>query len=559
MKALPLLVAGFGALAALAQFPIPGGGGGPLGGQGPLGGGQGPGGRRQPQQQKQDSKDTGKGKDSRSSAVAGASTEGRVRRATATQLVIEPDDHRIIWYRVNGRTVSQKDGKDAEVTTFAPGDRVTVDSTEDDQGFFTAVEVQWQSAGTAADRAGATATWDLPTAAAAAPPSSGSSGGTASRREPGDDRPVLRRNKSSDAGDAPAAAPEPEKSAKGKPPAAPAAPAEDEKIDNRPTTEVRTADNTVNDADDPGKPKLKRGAPATARTAPAAPPAQDAPVQAPAPAVPAAPVQTARNAPAITAGVPQVSGSTLGTTAGPGPILPQEDPLITKARDVAGSYADTLPNFFCQQMTTRYQSNNPRQGWDALDIVTADLAYQDGKESYKNIKVGNKVVNKPMEEIPGSRSTGEFSSQMDAILRPGTGATFKRNGEDRIRNRSAVVFKFEIPRERSGWRIEQTSELYYPAYRGSIWIDKETSRVMRIEQEARGMPSLFPLDTVESSTDYDFVRLAVGQDFLLPVEAEVLSCVRGTSSCSRNKIEFRNYRKFGAESDITFGDPPAQK
>jgi hypothetical protein len=144
---------------------------------------------------------------------------------------------------------------------------------------------------------------------------------------------------------------------------------------------------------------------------------------------------------------------------------------------------------------------------------------------------------------------------MEAILRPGNGATFQRNGDDQIRNRSAVVFKFEIPRERSDWRVAQVTQLYYPAFRGSIWIDKETSRVLRIEQEARGLPSLFPLDTVETSTDYDFVRLAVGKEFLLPVEAEVLSCERGTSSCTRNKIEFRNYRKFAADSEVTFGDP----
>jgi len=38
------------------------------------------------------------------------------------------------------------------------------------------------------------------------------------------------------------------------------------------------------------------------------------------------------------------------------------------------------------------------------------------------------------------------------------------------------------------------------------------------------------------------------------VEAEVLTCIRGTSHCSRNKIEFRNYRKFEADSTITFHD-----
>ncbi len=88
-----------------------------------------------------------------------------------------------------------------------------------------------------------------------------------------------------------------------------------------------------------------------------------------------------------------------------------------------------------------------------------------------------------------------------------------------------------------------------------MWIDKETSRVLRIEQQAKNMPLLFPFDTVEQATDYDFVPLGAAGRFLLPAESEALNCERGTSLCARNKIEFRNYRKFGAESNITFGDP----
>ena len=69
------------------------------------------------------------------------------------------------------------------------------------------------------------------------------------------------------------------------------------------------------------------------------------------------------------------------------------------------------------------------------------------------------------------------------------------------------------------------------------------------------MPALFPFDTIESTTDWDFIRLGTSGPYLLPVEAEVLSCQRGTSICSRNKIEFRNYRKFGSETNITFDQP----
>jgi hypothetical protein len=46
-----------------------------------------------------------------------------------------------------------------------------------------------------------------------------------------------------------------------------------------------------------------------------------------------------------------------------------------------------------------------------------------------------------------------------------------------------------------------------------------------------------------------------GTRFLLPVHSEDLSCERGTSDCNRNVIEFRNYKKFGADTSITFDSP----
>ena len=83
--------------------------------------------------------------------------------------------------------------------------------------------------------------------------------------------------------------------------------------------------------------------------------------------------------------------------------------------------------------------------------------------------------------------------------------------------------------------------------------------MLRIEQSARDVPRSFPLDTIESAVDYDYVLIG-GQKFLLPVHSENLMCDRGTSNCSRNVIDFRNYRKFGADSEITFdADPPVQR
>jgi hypothetical protein len=455
-----------------------------------------------------------------------------VRRAVSGQLVIQPDDHRVVWYRLTGRTTYQKDGKEADVKDFAPGDRVSVDSTEDDEGNFTATEVRWLKAGTAEERAITAQTWDLPKTADSNSTPAASPSRATSRGD--DDRPILRR-KSGDSSSADnngpppqAAATPPEQAGKANPAQAPV-PENDADADLRPTTLVRQPDPPP-DADDPGKPQLRRGAPARRPLANSMPVITDPPANA--------------------SGGPQVPPAPRGG------ILPQEDPVISKAREVAYSYLDGLPNFYCQQMTTRYQSDDPKAGWKALDIVTADVTYEDGRESYKNIKIGGRTVNRAMEDIEGTRSTGEFATVLVDLLSPATGATFKRDGQEAIRGRSAYVYKFEVPRERSHWRIEAPSQLYYPAFRGSVWIDKETSRVLRIEQESRGMPVLFPFDTVETATDYDFVRLSANEQFLLPTESEVLNCQRGTSTCARNKIEFRNYRKFDASSTITFGDAP---
>jgi len=518
-------------LAAFAQYP-----GGPFPGGGPLPGGRYPG-NPNPNGTPNGGQLPGSGRGTSSRAATGLTmtTEGMVRRAVSGQLVIQPDDHRIVWYRLTGRAAYQKDGKEADVKDFTPGDRVSVDSTEDDEGNFTATEVRWLKAGTAEERAGTAQTWDLPHTADSSSAATASRSRATSRSD--DDRPILRRksgdSSSADNNGAPpqTAATPSEQAGKANPEPAPAT-EKDADADLRPTTLVRQPDPPP-DVDDPGKPQLRRGAPARRPSVNSMPVITDPPANA---------ARGSQDAPAPRGG-----------------IVPQEDPVISKAREVAYSYVDGLPNFYCQQMTTRYQSDDPKAGWRALDIVSADVTYEDGKESYKNIKIGSKPVNRAMEDIEGTRSTGEFATVLVDLLSPATGASFKRDGQDTIRGRTAYVYKFDVPRERSHWRIEAPSQLYYPAFRGSVWIDKETSRVLRIEQESRGMPVLFPFDTVETATDYDFVRLAANEQFLLPTESEVLNCQRGTSTCARNKIEFRNYRKFDASSTIRFDDASEKK
>jgi hypothetical protein len=239
-----------------------------------------------------------------------------------------------------------------------------------------------------------------------------------------------------------------------------------------------------------------------------------------------------------------------GTRADDAASSNSSDSVIDDARDAARSFSSDLPNFLVQQVTTRYQGSRYVDNWKSVDVVTSDVASVDGKEDYRNIKVNGQPTTRP--EDSGAWSTGEFQVTLQDILSPMTAAAFKPDGEDRLANRAALVYTLSVEQSHSHWMlVSENGRQYKPAYKGTIWIDKETRRVLRIEQQALGLPRDFAYDKAESMVEYGYVNIE-GTRYLLPIQSVNMACNTGSSGCSRNVIEFRNYRKFSADSSITF-------
>jgi hypothetical protein len=229
----------------------------------------------------------------------------------------------------------------------------------------------------------------------------------------------------------------------------------------------------------------------------------------------------------------------------------QLDPVVADARDAAASFTAELPNFLVKQVTTRYRSNLGPRNWSPIDVVTAEVACIDGKEDYRNILVNGRPPQGPVENT-GSWSTGEFAITLEDILSPGTAAVFVKRGEDTMAGRPAVVYNLSVEQPNSHWVIVSADgRKYKPSYSGSIWIDKESRRVLRIEQRANYLPRDFTYDKAETMVEYGFVDIE-GKRYLLPTASENMACMAGTGNCVKNELAFRNYRKFSAESDIKF-------
>ena len=104
---------------------------------------------------------------------------------------------------------------------------------------------------------------------------------------------------------------------------------------------------------------------------------------------------------------------------------------------------------------------------------------------------------------------------------------------------------------RNLWTITVGGQSLRPQYSGAVWLEKSTGQVRRIEFQADKVPKDFPFDSVETAVDYESVHLGTGT-FLLPVHAANIACRRGTSICTKNEIDFRDYHKYSGESTIVY-------
>jgi hypothetical protein len=458
---------------------------------------------------------------------------------------IEADDGRNIELKITDTTKITGESGKLTAADLHVGDELSIDAHTDDKGYFYAdtinLDKSSQVHNTSDAKSGSTDSDDhrpvLKRAGSASDHGSASSDSSDVKASDSDsDRPILKRadSKSADSAAAPAGATSTGSTSK----PVPKKDDEYETGEEHPILPAGGVTTTVASTDDPDRPVLRRGAP-TRRAS-----SDDADSD--------KPVQMAKNIPAAKSDEPEIHIDPEATPLAPR-VGHSGDEFIEKAREAAFEFDQKLPNFVCQQMVTRYQSETRKPNWQAIDVLSYDLVYEDGKEQYKNPKINGKLVKTGADKESGSWSSGEFGTLLVDVFHPSTAADFRPKGQETINHRSAKVYTFAVDKDHSHWRIQGGAQWILPAYKGTIWIDKETYRALRIEMEAVNMPQAFVLDHTESAADYDFVTIK-DQKILLPTHAEVLSCERGSFLCSRNAIDFRNYHAYTGESSITFGN-----
>lgn len=227
---------------------------------------------------------------------------------------------------------------------------------------------------------------------------------------------------------------------------------------------------------------------------------------------------------------------------------------LSRVRAHVFEYTESLPNFICEQLIRRLQAGGLRSSFRVKDTVSVEVMYVDGKEDYRNAKRNGKPL-KDYEDIQqsGTWSEGEYGTVLRDIMHPSSDAKFTYRKKDVIAGVDTEVWDLVVEQANSHWTLNFGGQVLKPKYRGAIWVDSKEYMVMRIEMDALNLPSTYPIDHAEMIVEYGPKKIG-DKFYTLPSYTANLACIRGESTCVKNETEFRNYRKFSAESNVSTTD-----
>ena len=152
-------------------------------------------------------------------------------------------------------------------------------------------------------------------------------------------------------------------------------------------------------------------------------------------------------------------------------------------------------------------------------------------------------------------SEGDFGSLVKDIFLPGSEALLVWERRTKLRGPVTSLFKYDVDKQHSRYRMSaDANREYIPAYRGEFFVDEDTKMVLRVVMTPYNIPSGFPIRSLTTTLDYELANIG-GKEYLLPAKANIVSDHH--SARWRNVEEFRKYRKFTTETNLTFDAPDA--
>jgi len=238
----------------------------------------------------------------------------------------------------------------------------------------------------------------------------------------------------------------------------------------------------------------------------------------------------------------------------PAPSAAAQVQIWNAAHENAVSQNQTLPDFICTETIRRYFASKLNGGWKLQDTLSLRLTYFDRREEYKLMSVNRRSTSLSYEQMRGAITENEFGTMLAAIF-----ALKSRTNRDwdhwtLLHSRPTHVYLFAISAPNSDYQVTSGAgpgeeERVRVGQHGFVYIDDATKMVVKVTAIADTFPRDFDVRKVILNLDYDFTDVG-GKRYLLPLHSA--TTLWAPPFLHRNEIDFLQYRKFSADTTITY-------
>ena len=238
----------------------------------------------------------------------------------------------------------------------------------------------------------------------------------------------------------------------------------------------------------------------------------------------------------------------------PPPTEAEAQSILEAARTRALSWGDTLPNFFCIEITDHSVDPSGMGDWRHKDTAVQMVRYVDHQESRSTLSVNGqkRAASDPdgqASDLDFAHSIGEFGGMFKLVFDLSAKAKFTWKEADVVDGQPAQVFTFKVDAINSSFDVAGLNNRQnVVAFHGEVYLDTATHSIRRITVDADNIPDSLEVRASTISVDYSWVTIN-GHDYLLPSRGAV-SLREGKHQAVLNEFEFRGYRRFGSQVRI---------
>ena len=216
------------------------------------------------------------------------------------------------------------------------------------------------------------------------------------------------------------------------------------------------------------------------------------------------------------------------------------------------SLGKTMPNYVCEMAVEKYEDvSQAYRSTHYMQKIHARARFVSGKDYYDDLHINGKPSADTEQLIEGTWSFGEFGAKLLAAFNPKNHPSFKFERRTRIKGVEAFEYEFEVePKNNRFWRWLFNRRATLPGYEGKLWVDAKDGSILRLHLDStNGVPEDFPIQSVESKTDYSWVDFKDKSGFILPTKVQIRTSMLD-HRIYRTTISYSKCHRFSVDSRV---------